>query len=174
MLSKRNALAEHEIFQMSQKAQRALTTSAGFKSAESIGAYHSFGSETRTDAIIREATMLGKKVSLPRVEGPRISFYGFSSEKNLVKSKLGIMEPLPHGKTKQLDLVLVPGIAFDRCGHRLGYGKGYYDRYLSESHTFSIGLAYSFQVIDRIPRLRHDKRLDALATENGLVTFGAR
>jgi 5-formyltetrahydrofolate cyclo-ligase len=68
-----------------------------------------------------------------------------------------------------IDLLVVPGIAFDKKGYRLGYGKGYYDRFLSGRKIFSIGLAFSFQLINRLPHGKNDKRLDAIATEFGVL-----
>ena len=146
--------------------------SARFQSARSVGAYHAFGSEARADAIIAEAQRLGKKVSLPTIEGNKISFYEFSSSKYLVRGRFGIMEPLPYGKSTDLDLLIVPGVAFDRLGCRLGYGKAYYDRFLADTPTFSIGLAYSFQLVERLPQHKHDKKVDSVATEKGFIAFG--
>jgi 5-formyltetrahydrofolate cyclo-ligase len=79
------------------------------------------------------------------------------------------MEPLPYGPVSRVDLLLVPGIAFDLKGYRLGYGKGYYDRYLSENKpSFSIGLSYNSQLIESLPRSNYDEKLDAIATEDGI------
>jgi 5-formyltetrahydrofolate cyclo-ligase len=165
-------MSEAEIIKLSTGAQVKVMKSARFLSAHSVGAYHAFGSEVRTDSIIAEARRLGKRVSLPTIEGDKISFYEFSASKYLVKGRFGIMEPLPYGKTTDLDLVIVPGVAFDRIGCRLGYGKAYYDRFLAAAPTYSIGLAYSFQLTDRIPQHKHDKKVDAVATENNFIVFG--
>jgi 5-formyltetrahydrofolate cyclo-ligase len=67
-----------------------------------------------------------------------------------------------------IDILIVPGIAFDKKGNRLGYGMGFYDRLLSYERTFSIGLAYSFQLLENIPYDKYDKRLDAIASEDGI------
>jgi 5-formyltetrahydrofolate cyclo-ligase len=123
--------------------------------------------------ILEAGLKLGKSLSLPRVEGHRITFREFASEKQLISGSFGIPEPPPDCKESRPDLVIVPGVAFDRRGYRLGYGRAFYDRYLSENPTFSVGAAYSLQVVERIPRRRHDRRVDALATEIGLITFGA-
>jgi len=82
------------------------------------------------------------------------------------------MEPLPYGTVLNMDLMVVPGVAFDRNGYRLGYGKGYYDRFLSEKQTFSIGLAYEFQILDKLPRGKHDRIMDAVATEDRIIKPG--
>jgi 5-formyltetrahydrofolate cyclo-ligase len=78
------------------------------------------------------------------------------------------MEPVPYKRVSKIDLLVVPGIAFDKKGYRLGYGKGYYDRLLSGKRTFSIGLAYSFQLLENLPHDRYDKRLNAIASEDGI------
>ena len=64
----------------------------------------------------------------------------------------------------------IPGIAFDKRGYRLGYGRGYYDKFLSENPTVSIGLAYSIQLVENLPHGSHDRRMDAIATESGVLT----
>jgi 5-formyltetrahydrofolate cyclo-ligase len=87
----------------------------------------------------------------------------------LTEGKFGIKEPLPAAPPVDgIDLVLVPGVAFDLKGCRIGYGKGYYDRFLSMQHSFSMGLAYSFQVVDELPRGRFDRRIASIATESGI------
>ena len=173
MLQMRDALSEQEIFKLRRKVQLRLIQSPRFQSAQSIGVYHSFGSEVKTDAIISEAKKLGKRISLPRVESDKIVFYAFSENNQLVKNRFGILEPLPIDKVGHHDLLIVPGIAFDKDGYRVGYGKGYYDRHLAQTDAFSVGLAYSFQIVDRMPRQMHDKKVSAVATEGRLIIFHA-
>jgi len=168
MLQKRNSLGAGEIAKRSKSIQQFVLDSQEFKSAKIIGAYYAFGSEVKTDAIIEQAEALGKKIVLPSVEGKSLTFYELSSGKYLVKGRFGIMEPLPYGPVGSIDLLVVPGIAFDRKGHRLGYGKGYYDKFLARKTIGSIGLGYSFQLLDRLPTGKYDKKLDAIATENGI------
>jgi 5-formyltetrahydrofolate cyclo-ligase len=168
MLERRNALAAGEIAKRSKSIQQFVLDSKEFKSAKIIGAYYAFGSEVKTDAIIEQARALGKKIALPSVEGDRLTFYELSTGKYLVKGRFGIMEPLPYGLVDKIDLLVVPGIAFDRKGYRLGYGKGYYDKFLARKKIASIGLGYSFQLLDRLPTGKYDKKLDAIAAEDGI------
>jgi 5-formyltetrahydrofolate cyclo-ligase len=168
MLAKRNALAAAEIALRSKKAQELLLGSKEFRSAKVVGAYYAFGSEVKTDMIIERARALGKKVALPSVEGDSLTFYELSSGKYMVRGRFGIMEPLPYGPVDRIDLLVVPGIAFDKKGYRLGYGKGYYDKFLAKKKTVAIGLGYSFQLLDSLPRDKHDMKLDAVATEDGV------
>ena len=168
MLARRNALDAKEIAKRSRLAQELLLESKEFKSAKTVAAYHAFGSEARTDMIIEQAGALGKKVALPSVEGESLAFYELSSGKYLVKGRFGIMEPLPYGPVDRIDLLIVPGVAFDKKGYRLGYGKGYYDKFLARKKIFAIGLGYSFQLLGRLPKGKYDKKLDAVATEDGV------
>jgi 5-formyltetrahydrofolate cyclo-ligase len=169
MLEKRDSQEPAQIVRLSRAAQKSIIMSEKFQTAVSVGAYFALGSEVRTDLIISEAIKLGKIIALPRVEGESISFYRYS-DGNLVKGQFGIMEPLPQAKVKAIDLLIVPGIAFDRRGYRLGYGKGYYDKFLSKITAVSIGLAYSIQLVENLPHGSHDRRMNAIATENGVVT----
>lgn len=109
-------------------------------------------------------------VALPRVEADKISFYEISSCDHLSKSRWGILEPLPDRKITDIDLLIVPGIAFDKMGRRLGYGRGYFDRYIGiNKPRFTIGLAYSFQLVESLPHYNHDQILDAIAIESKII-----
>lgn len=125
----------------------------------------------RASSLLDAARKMGKSTSLPRVVGNKITFYEYSSEHELVPGELGILEPPILKGPVHPEVLIVPGVAFDPRGYRLGYGKGYYDRYLSESPTYSMGLAYSFQIVERIPETDHDRRVRALATEKGIIYF---
>lgn len=168
MLERRNRLNSQEIAKRSKSIQEFVINNNEFQSAKVVGAYFAFGSEVATELIIERAKMLGKKIALPRVEEDKITFYELSSTKSLIRGRFGIMEPPPYGHMDEIDLLVVPGIAFDIKGNRLGYGKGFYDRLLSGKRTFSIGLAYSFQLLENLSHDRYDKRLDAIASEDGI------
>jgi 5-formyltetrahydrofolate cyclo-ligase len=169
MLEKRNRLDAKEIIARSRRIQDFLINSKEFRSAEIIGAYYAFGSEVRTDVIIEQARSIGKKLALPSIESENLTFYELSSGKYLVKGRFGIMEPLPYGLIDRMDMIVVPGIAFDKNGYRLGYGKGYYDKFLAKRKVFSVGLGYSFQLLENLPSGEHDKKLDAISTEDGIM-----
>jgi 5-formyltetrahydrofolate cyclo-ligase len=169
MLEKRNRLDAKEIIARSRRIQDFLIKSKEFRSAEIIGAYYAFGSEVRTDVIIEQARSIGKKLALPSIEGENLTFYELSSGKYLVKGRFGIMEPLPYGLIDRMGMIVVPGIAFDKNGYRLGYGKGYYDKFLAKRKVFSVGLGYSFQLLENLPSGEHDKKLDAISTEDGIM-----
>ncbi len=86
------------------------------------------------------------------------------------KGAFGVPEPkdkTQFDKTK-IDLVLVPGVAFDKEGNRMGYGKGYYDRFLKDMCAFKIGVCHSFQILDKIPSEKHDVKMDMIVTESAI------
>ena len=169
MLERRNRLTCQEIAKRSNSIQEFVINSKEFLQAKVVGAYFALGSEVTTELLMERAKIVGKKIALPRVEEDKITFYEPSSMKSLIRGgRFGIMEPPPYGHISDIDILVVPGIAFDKKGNRLGYGKGYYDRLLSGKRTFSIGLAYSFQLLENLPYDRYDKRLDAIASEDGL------
>ncbi len=118
----------------------------------------------------------GKTVALPRIDAAanRIEAARFTGWEGLRKGKFGLMEPEGEPLAPEfIDAVLVPGVVFDMRGYRLGYGKGYYDRFLPQlkGQALAVGVAHSHQVVDEIPRCSHDYRLDYLVTEKGVTRF---
>ncbi|HVX01749.1 MAG TPA: 5-formyltetrahydrofolate cyclo-ligase [Nitrososphaera sp.] len=181
-LARRDAMSYPDIERQSALVQQSVARSKEFGQAQVVGAYHPKGSEVRTALLMGIAKDQGKKVVLPRIEGNDMRFYEYDlSGDSLVEGRFGIMEPTPEAKpVMHIDLLLVPGLAFDCKGNRIGYGRGYYDRFISGGGaSFSMGLAYSVQVATDngdddnpgLPRGRFDRRLDALATENGVLYF---
>jgi 5-formyltetrahydrofolate cyclo-ligase len=168
MLEMRNRLNHPEIAKKSKTIQEFVIKSKEFESAKVVGTYYALGSEVTTELIIKCAPILGKKIALPRVEEDKITFYELSSTKSLIRGRFGILEPQPYEQMNDIDILIVPGIAFDKKGNRLGYGMGFYDRLLSCKRTFSIGLAYSFQLLENLPHDKYDKRLNAIASEDGI------
>lgn len=165
----RNMLNSQEVTKRSKTIQEFVINTEEFQWAEVVGAYFAIDSEVMTDLIIGRAKMLGKKIALPRVEEDKIAFYELQLTNTLVKGRFGIMEPPPYEPMDKIDMLVVPGIAFDKKGNRVGYGKGFYDRLLASKRTkFSIGLAYSFQLIENLPYDLYDKRLDAIASEDAI------
>ncbi len=172
MLKKRNSLSAAEASRLADLAQKHAIEMVEFQSARSVGLYYPLGSEVRTDAIARAATEQEKKVSFPRIEGNVIRFYEYCAGDDLVEGRFGVMEPVPSSPAVSLDLVIIPGVVFDAKGYRIGYGKGFYDRFLAQAAAkFSVGLAYSFQMIEALPRGRFDRSLGALATNKGITYF---
>ena len=149
-----------------------------FKKAEGIGAFASTSNEINTISILQGVLGLGKKLYLPRVVKDRTHFDYCQVQdlKNLEAGAYGILEPTDRRSVEwaQLDLVLVPGLAFDRKGNRLGFGKGYYDRILPnlKKSALTVGLAYSFQIVEQVPFTSDDVPMKALLTEKGFTACG--
>ena len=133
-----------------------------FKKAKIVMFYIAFGGEVNTEEMIRGAKKIGKVICVPmcrkdkEIMQPAI----LEDHAKLKKGPYGVCEPATEKlvKPEDLDLVIVPGLAFDKKGNRLGRGKGYYDRFLGSlsNKTHSIGLAFDFQVLPLVPTTTHD------------------
>jgi 5-formyltetrahydrofolate cyclo-ligase len=132
-------------------------------------------SELDPRPLMRRLETLGATLALPRTprHGQPLTFHRWDSETQLVTSRFGVTAPAPETPVVIPDLVLVPLLAFDRTGARLGYGGGYYDVTLealrSAGPVFALGLAFAAQELDHVPTEPHDVRLDAVLTERELV-----
>ncbi|MCX8194766.1 MAG: phosphoribosylglycinamide formyltransferase [Candidatus Micrarchaeota archaeon] len=146
-----------------------------FEKASCMLLYASKGSEVHSDFIIRSALSLGKCVVLPRTikEEKRLELYRIESIEELSPGAFGILEPPPLPERKvspdEVDLAVVPGVCFDRRGHRLGYGMGYYDSLLGKLRCKKIGLAYDMQLVEKIPEEPHDIAVDMIVTEREVI-----
>jgi 5-formyltetrahydrofolate cyclo-ligase len=178
ILQKRNSLSLPQISSKSKSIQEKLMGRIEFIESKSIGMYFPIGSEVQTNEIIRNALELEKIVLLPRVVLKDLHFFVVDKhdfEQDLFAvNKFGIKEPKKTNmKLDFIDLLIVPGIVFDCHGYRIGYGYGYYDKFMAEKKfSKSIGLAYDFQVAKSpIPKFEYDKRIDILITESGIQIF---
>ncbi len=139
-----------------------LLRNKAFRKAKIVMFYIAFGGEVNTAEMIREAQKIGKVICVPMCSKDKEIMQPAILE-NHAKLKLGpygVREPATENllKPEDLDLVIVPGLAFDKKGNRLGRGKGYYDRFLSRlsNKTHSIGMAFDFQILPLVPTTRHD------------------
>ena len=149
-----------------------------YREAQAIYAYLTFNEELRTDYLIRRAWADGKRVAVPRVLGKGyMEFYYIDSFEGFVTSAFGVPEP-PEDAGKLADednfLLLMPGLAFDRAHNRVGYGGGFYDRYIERYQTkgariFKPALAYDFQIVDSIPAKEFDVKVDAILTAEEIL-----
>lgn len=135
--------------------------------------------EVATRAIVLDALGQGKRVVCPRVvsDPPRLEHREIRSLDDLVQSPQGLWEPDPERSRPvtpaELDVILVPGIAFDRRGNRLGFGAGYYDRFLSGLVAPKVGLAFSLQIADAVPHSPRDVPVDWIVTESETIVCRA-
>lgn len=148
-----------------------------FINAGAVLFFAAFGSEVPTLKMMEEAIGVGKKIILPvtSVESKRLSLREVRDLESLLKNKYGIPEPVPESAIRYepnlIDLVIVPGIVFDPCGHRIGYGGGYYDRFLSEIDPSvpRISIAFELQIVSEIPAESHDLPVDKIITEDRVI-----
>ena len=142
-------------------------------SSSSIGLYYSLSSEVNTLELINYALNEKKRVFLPRVEGDNIVFYEIKSMSGLVKSNFGVMEPISGNiaDKNNIDLIIVPGVCFDKSLNRIGFGKGYYDRYLSDYKGETIGISFEEQMSSELIETEStDKKLKYIVTEKNIYS----
>jgi len=140
-----------------------------FSSFNSFLIYNSFGTEADTHALINALTADGKSVYLPRVEGETLCAVPCGKT---VKGAYGIDEPVGQAYFGDIDVTVIPLLAVNEKGYRIGYGKGYYDRYLIGRHTKKVGLGYFFQ-IENFEESAHDIPLDLFVCERGIYNYAA-
>ena len=143
-----------------------------FQVAQCISAYVSMGAEIETHSIIRQLLAAGRRVCVPAFHAGKYVVAAIEDfDRDLVAGKLNILEPkhLRPVPVTQPDVWLVPGLAFDRNGNRLGRGKGYFDALLQHAPGVKIALTHDFQLLPEVPSEPHDVRMDFIITENQLV-----
>ncbi len=176
--SLRNELTKEQVDFLSQKIISTLIKLPIFKSSQNIMLYLSFGNEVDTFKLIELCKDQGKKVIVPFCvkEGRQIVPTELKNvNEDLVRTKFGYLEPkkelVKSVDTQEIDLIILPGLAFDRGCYRISYGGGYYDRFLGKL-DFSIptiGLVYDFQLIDLAPIEAHDIPVDYVVTDKRIV-----
>ncbi len=135
--------------------------------------YYSFGSEADTRALIARLISDGKEVYLPRVEGKNmvaVRFYGSAEE--LKKGAFGTFEPQGQVYSGDFDVIIVPLLAVNHQGYRLGYGGGFYDRFLKDNPAEKAGIGYYLQFTEEIFQEERDVPIDKFICERGIINFG--
>jgi len=177
-LTLRKNLPASEAFIKSWQAQQIFLNSHYYINSKTIGVYLPILNEVQTFEVIQRSLTCKKNICLPRLDDDNddeMNFYQFFTYNNLVKGKYNILEPKREKDNlcKDIDIIITPGIAFDKRGFRIGYGKGYYDRFLNKllnkNITF-IGFGYEFQILNfNIPSEAHDVKLDAIITNKEIL-----
>jgi len=171
ILEKRNSLTKEEIKEKSKIIKKKLFSSEEYQQAKTVSFFVSFGSEVDTHDMIKEA-LKEKEVCVPIVQGDYIILSKINDFDDLdKKGKYGILEPssIIEVDKELVDLIIVPGVAFDKKGHRIGYGKGYYDSLLIDYKGNTIGLCFSLQLISKVPVKEHDVRVKKVITEKEII-----
>lgn len=163
MAAQKRAMTAREIELCSADLCRQLFETDLWKNAESVYAYVSYNQEVRTQAILERALQEGKRLAVPKLYGPEMRFIRIGDLSQLAPGAFSIPEPVQDEPVAEDEtaLVLMPGLAFDRQGHRLGYGGGYYDRYLAEhpGHP-TAALCYGFQMLEQLDVEDYDVPVD--------------
>lgn len=168
IFSRRKEASDIEIAGKSEQIFRKVREREEYVRAQAVYAYMDFNREVMTRRFIRQAWEDGKQVAVPKVVGKDLVFYVLEDFSQLEQGYFGIEEPARGERACREDaLMIVPGVAFDPQRHRIGYGQGFYDRYLSvhREHT-TIAVAFDFQVLDRVPAEAADICPSLLITES--------
>lgn len=168
MLAKRAVLGKDAIASASERILGNLFADLDFLKCGSAGFYYPHMGEIDTHKMIERSLAFKKTAYLPKIIDGGIVFCEFGGYDQLMKGKYEIMEPAGNQEGTP-EVLVVPGVAFDIERHRLGFGKGYYDRYLSSHECISIGVCYAWQVIDKLPKEGHDVRMDKLIAESWVI-----
>jgi 5-formyltetrahydrofolate cyclo-ligase len=176
VLSQRHLLPTAKFQALSQSIQARVLGSSLYRFAQGIALYSAMQNEVSTDDIRDDALRIGKTVFFPRLgAGGSLVFVEIQSATDLAPGKFGIPEPngeklLAHYGDIEL-LIVVPGVAFDASGNRLGRGQGFYDRVLQSSRprAIAVGLAYEFQVVKSVPVDSWDEKVRFIVTEDRLI-----
>ncbi len=172
--ARRDALDAGERAAAARAIEARVAASPSVKTAHVVHCYVGIGSEVATEALIRGLLERGQRVVCPRVSGQgELDHLEVSEIESLVAGPMGLREPdarwAEPADLAEVDVMLVPALAFDRRGIRLGYGGGYYDGAIAElrerGRATVIGLAYEAQVVDELPREAHDQPVDLIVTE---------
>lgn len=172
---KRKTLSPDSYAKKSAAIREKLENLDEFKKAKKIMAYVSTSEEVDTHDLIKDCFKKGMTVYIPKVDRNELKIIPVRSWEVLEPGTFSILEPMFNEETEEanpeeLDIILVPGIAFDQHGHRLGHGRGFYDRTLKKTNAFKVGLAFSEQIVDKIPNEEHDVPLDLIITDSSLIT----
>ena len=149
----------------------ALISTSEYKNAGCIALYNSFGSEADTSHIAVHALSCGKTIAYPRVCSNDMKFYRYYKNMPFEKSRFGVQEPFDETENiifpEKIDLVIVPGLCFDKSKNRLGYGGGFYDRFLIKTKAVKIAICFDEQIIENgsLPVSENDVKTDVIITD---------
>lgn len=179
ILAKRKNLSRKYVIEKSGLITEHVLSLKEYKEADCVFAYISLNNEADMHDLLLYALKSGKRVAVPRVCKTDMDFYYIDSLERLVKGSFGILEPFSDALPAEYEknaVMLIPGVAYDMAGNRIGYGGGYYDRYFAKQMELKTNLmnciiapAYEFQITDEIPSEEHDIRVNKIVTENGCL-----
>ena len=165
---KKRAMTEEQICAASKKLGEMLFASEAYRSAKTSYGYLPYNQEVRTVPMLERALRDGKRVAVPKVYGDEMRFIYVTDLTRVERGYAGIPEPVADEPIADdpTALVLMPGLAFDKKGHRIGYGGGFYDRFLAaEPNHPTIALCYGFQILPQLPTEEFDIPVDCVLYE---------
>lgn len=164
----RDSVPKDQLVAINSKIIQQILSLNQYKNSKTIALYTANGSEVDLKRLIINA-ITHKEVLIP-VTNSHIEFYKFTTFEDLKPAKYGILEPVTRfHPSADPDFIIIPGIAFDNNRNRLGYGKGYYDKYLKNSKAFRVGVCFDCQIASSIPEESHDVRMDIVITEKRII-----
>lgn len=162
----RNRLSENDCIAKSNIICNKIIESSYYKNANILFCYCAINNEVNLMPIINKALSDKKTVALPKVYGKNILFHKIENVNDLQLGKFNILEPNENNEIiNNADIVIVPGLGFSKEGDRIGYGAGYYDKYLLEHPLFTMGVCYDFQLVNEIKSEKHDIKMDLIITD---------
>lgn len=173
LLTRRQALSKDEIKTASRLICSHFLEAGLHKNKTVIAGYSPIRGEADITAALHDLRAQGYVTALPRINGERVDFIRVEDDTALTPGGFGIPEP-KGGENMSPEILLIPLLGFDSEGHRLGYGKGFYDRYLARPEALNalrVGIAYDWQEIPRLPAEAHDVRLHAVITNQHIMRF---
>lgn len=161
--ARKRAMTEEEIVSRSEKLAELFFASEAYRSAKTLYGYMPYNQEVRTVPMMARALLDGKRVAVPKVYGDEMKFLYITDFDRMAKSEFGIPEPIADTPIAEDEtaLVLMPGLLFDPAGHRIGYGGGFYDKFLeAEPNHPTVALCYEFQMLPHLETEAHDIPVD--------------
>ncbi len=170
LLEKRDAISAEFRDMSSNKIHQNLKQVDSFINSQNIACYFPIGSEIDTHNIMLGVLEQDKKMLLPKITENNMEFYIVPDLEKLEKGRFDIMEPKDScKKAGNIDCILIPTIGISKSGDRLGYGRGYYDKFLSSTNAVKISLTYSKQIVKFVPSESHDIKIDLIITEDEII-----
>ncbi len=175
-LNKRDEMGEEEVRLYSESINERIKSLYEFKEAKKLLLFCPFRKEPDITPLFLESASSGKETIFPKVDNNDLRLYKVDSMEAFKRGSFCILEP-QYGEEvspEEIDLVLVPGLAFNIRGYRIGFGKGFYDRLLKKIRGTKVGVAYSFQVVEELPTDEWDQPVDLIVTEKYVIKNGGK
>lgn len=170
--ARKKRFSSEQLYHWSSEIMRKLSTTSLFQQANCVAIYHALPQEVQTATFIEE-WYTQKKIALPVVQEEQLLFLPYTGKLSVHTGSFGITEPILTENSKniesEIDLIVVPGVAFDRQLNRMGRGGGFYDRLFSQLDVPKIGICFDFQLFQQIPTEAFDKKMDLIITEKEII-----